>query len=261
MAGEARGWRRWRQQALRTLGLEIQQLAMELEETKAVAAAKERLLLVHLAEMEELYEVLRRRVRELEVARQQNQEMFLATMEALARTLEAKDRYTRGHSGRVAEYTVRLATALGIEVPQVESLRLASALHDLGKIGIRDEVLNKPSRLTPEEYDLIKQHPLIAVQILQPLAVVQDIIPWIKHHHERYDGGGYPDGLAGENIPLGARIIALADSFDAMTSDRPYRRALPLEVALEEVRQGAGRQFDPQLAEVWLKLMKEGERK
>lgn len=187
--------------------------------------------------------------------------MFLATMEALARTLEAKDRYTRGHSGRVAEYTVRLATALGIEVPQVESLRLASVLHDLGKIGIRDEVLNKPGRLTPEEYDLIKQHPLIAVQILQPLAVVQDIIPWIKHHHERYDGGGYPDGLAGENIPLGARIIALADSFDAMTSHRPYRRALPLEVALEEVRQGAGRQFDPQLAKVWLKLMKEGERK
>jgi len=216
---------------------------------------------VHLAEMEELYDILRRRVQELELARRQNQEMFLATMETLARTLEAKDRYTRGHSGRVAEYAVKLAAAVGMEAKDLENLRLAASLHDLGKIGIPDEVLHKPDRLAPEEYELIKKHPLIAVQILQPLAVVQDIIPWIKHHHERYDGGGYPDGLRGEDIPLGARLIALADSFDAMTTDRPYRRALSTEAALAEIRQGTGRQFDPRLALAWLNLMKEGERK
>lgn len=227
---------------------------LELEETRAVAAAKERLLLIHIQEMEELYQVLRARVKELEAARQENQEMFLAAMEALARTLEAKDRYTRGHSGRVAKYAVRLAAGLGLEDGFIENLRLAASLHDLGKIGVREEVLNKPGRLSPEEFALIKEHPLIGARILAPLAPLRELIPWIKHHHERYDGGGYPDGLKGEEISLGARVIALADSFDAMTTDRPYRKALPLEVALEEVRRGAGSQFDPELAVKWLEL-------
>ncbi|BCV22233.1 hypothetical protein hamaS1_23020 [Moorella sp. Hama-1] len=205
---------------------------MDFLEIAAVAAAKEKLLLLHIREMEELYNVLHNRVQELDKARRAHQEMFLAAMETLARTLEARDGYTRGHSERVAGYVVRLASRLGLETARVEKLRLAASLHDLGKIGIHDAILNKAASLTAAEFVLIKQHPVIGAKILQPLVPLKEQIPWIRHHHERYDGKGYPDGLRGEAIPLGARIIALADSFDAMTSDRPYRRALSFSLPL-----------------------------
>lgn len=223
-------------------------------EISAVATAKEKLLLLHIGEMEELYQILHKRIQELEAARHEQQEIFLAAMETLTRTLEARDVYTRGHSERVAGYTVQLATFLHLDKAIVEKLRLAASLHDLGKIGIKDAILNKTATLTAEEFALIKQHPIIGAAIIQPLAPLQEMIPWIRYHHERYDGTGYPDGLRGEAIPLGARIIAMADSFDAMTSDRPYRRALPLKTALEQIRRGAGTQFDPRLAGAWLEL-------
>lgn len=229
-------------------------LAVELEEARSLSAAKERLLLVHIQEMEELYAVLRRRVQELELARRQNQEMFLGAMESLARTLEAKDPYTRGHSQRVAEYAVLLARALGMDEEAVAGLRLAAVLHDLGKIGIREAVLNKAGKLDAEEFRQIQEHASIGARILEPLEPLRPLIPAIKHHHERYDGTGYPDGLRGEAIPPGARIIALADSFDAMTTDRPYRKAFPISRALREISSGRGRQFDPEMAGRWLSL-------
>lgn len=235
-------------------GFNAQDIKFELEEARAVAAAKESLLLLNMREMEDLYGLLHHRVQELEAAHCLNREMFFAIMETLARTLEAKDRYTRGHSERVARYTVRLASGIGLDREYVENLRQAASLHDIGKIGVREELLNKPGRLSPSEYSQIREHTAIGAKILEPMSVVEGLIPWIKHHHERYDGDGYPGGLKGEDIPLGARIISLADSYDAMTSHRPYRRALsPLEVE-DEIRRGAGTQFDPRLSREWIKL-------
>ncbi|AOQ24860.1 hypothetical protein MTAT_03310 [Moorella thermoacetica] len=189
-----------------TTGQPFKEGELAFPEIVAVAAAKEKLLL-HIREMEELYKVLHKRVQELDKARREHQDMFLAAMETLARTLEAKDGYTRGHSERVSGYAVHLASRLGLEKDTVEKLRLAASLHDLGKIGIHDTILNKATPLTATEFALIKQHPDIGARILQPMAPLKELLPWIRHHHERYDGMGYPDGLRGEAIPLGARII------------------------------------------------------
>lgn len=236
----------------------INELGEELEETKYLAEAKEKLLMYHIDEMEEVYKALRVRVKELEKARKINEKIFFSTMETLTRTLEARDSYTRGHSHRVSEYTVALAKILNLDRDYIETLRLAASLHDLGKIGIKDVILNKKGSLTESEFSVIKLHPEIGAQILQPLENVKEMIPWIKYHHERYDGKGYPDGLRKNDIPLGAKIIAVADSYDAMTTDRPYRKALKAEIASKEIQDNLGLQFDPEIGKAWLEVFNKG---
>jgi putative two-component system response regulator len=158
---------------------------------------------------------------------------------SLARAIEAKSRYTQGHSERVTAYSLALALRVGVKEQDHATLRRGAALHDVGKIAVPDEILNKETNLTPEEFELVKIHPVAGVRIVEPLRSVRDAIPLIRWHHERMDGRGYPDGLAGENIPLLARILSVADVFDALASSRPYRAAIPLETCLHIMRESA----------------------
>lgn len=176
---------------------------------------------------------------------------------ALAVAVEAKDPYTRGHSERVAGYSVNLATALGLPPSQFETIRGAALLHDIGKIGISGSILRKPGYLTKQELQQIKKHPTIGERICASLKFAQDILPIIKHHHEHYDGKGYPDGLKGDKIPITARIVAIADAFDAMTSDRPYREGMDPDEALAILEGGAGQHWDPRLVPVFIRLIQE----
>lgn len=182
------------------------------------------------------------------------QDMFMGTLRTLVSAIDAKDTYTCGHSERVAHVGRQLAEAAGLDADTVERVYLAGLVHDVGKIGIPEAVLSKPGRLTDEEFAIIKTHPRIGARIIQEIRQMADLIPGVLYHHERYDGRGYPDGLAGEDIPLFGRVLCLADSFDAMSSTRTYRAALNREGVLEEVRQCAGTQFDPGLADVFLSL-------
>ena len=204
-----------------------------------------------------LEEKVREKTSELLEKNMQLRLLFLNTIQSLVHTLEAKDTYTEGHSRRVAEISLCIAERLSFSSEELEKLHLAGILHDIGKIGVREECLNKPGTLTDEEYEEIKQHPLISERILKPLEELHGILDDIRHHHERYDGYGYPHGLKGETIPLGSRILAVADSYDAMTSDRPYRPALSSEKALKELEVNAGKQFDPKLVQVFSDLLKE----
>jgi putative nucleotidyltransferase with HDIG domain len=181
------------------------------------------------------------------------QQTLQETIQGLVTALEAKDRYTSGHTKRVTDYAIMLARGLGLESEKVEQIRRAALLHDIGKIGIRLEALNKAESLSQNEYEAFKEHPRQSRQILEPIHFLRDIIPIVEAHHERWDGSGYPLGLRGEEIPLGARILAIADSFDAMTSDRPYRKALSRQMAIKELRENAGTQFDPTLVEVFIR--------
>lgn len=167
---------------------------------------------------------------------------------ALIAALNAKDPYTRGHSERVSIYSSLLSEEIGLTEEEVESIGLASQLHDIGKIGIHESILNKPDKLTSDEYEQVKNHVQISRDIVSRIPNLSHIAHVVKHHHERHDGKGYPDGLSGEEIPLGARILAIADAFDAMTSVRPYRQAFKPKEALQEIRKCAGGQFDPELA-------------
>jgi HD-GYP domain-containing protein (c-di-GMP phosphodiesterase class II) len=176
---------------------------------------------------------------------------FMSSILSLASALEAKDPYTRGHSNRVAVYSTIVARKLGISEERVELIRQMALMHDIGKIGIPDHIINKAGRLTESEFDAIKRHPLVSMQIIQPLMSYHADISLVKSHHERYDGQGYPEGLAGDEIPLEARILAVADSFDAMTSDRSYRAAMSREAALAELERNKGRQFCPRVVTVF----------
>ncbi len=180
--------------------------------------------------------------------------LYRSTVEVLANAMDSKDAYTHGHSRRVAAYTVDIATEMGMNPVQVSDLEIAALLHDIGKIGIRDSILCKPGRLTHDEYDIIKTHPVISGKILEPVDFLKSLIPVIRHHHERFDGAGYPDNLSGDKIPLGARIIAVADTFDAMTSDRAYRKGLPPDVAKQELLDNSGTQFDPNIVQIFIDI-------
>lgn len=171
----------------------------------------------------------------------------MQTVQALAETIEAKDQYTQGHCERVRSLAVRLARELKLPEDQIEPLEFAALLHDIGKIGIPERILNKVGPLDPEEVEVIKMHPLIGAQILSIVEFFAPAINGVRHHHERWDGTGYPDGVAGEDIDPLARIITLADTFDAMAQSRPYRKALPLEAVLEEIRSESGKQFSPEV--------------
>jgi putative nucleotidyltransferase with HDIG domain len=178
--------------------------------------------------------------------------LMMGLLHSLTSAVDAKDTYTCGHSERVALLSRYLAQQAKLSAGEVERVYMAGLLHDVGKIGVPEAVLQKTGRLTPEEFEQIKKHPEIGARILRDVKQIEDIIPGVLHHHERYDGRGYPAGLAGENIPLMGRIICLADCFDAMTSSRTYRKALPLEVALTEIRRCSGTQFDPVLTDAFL---------
>jgi len=179
------------------------------------------------------------------------QATFQQTIQSLARTIDKMDRYTAGHSERVARYAVLLARALGIGEEEVSIVRHSALMHDIGKIGCVLN-LNKPGRLTPEEYEVFKRHPVYGREILDPIRFLQPVIPGVYSHHECWNGRGYPAGLAGQSIPLVARIIAIADTYDAMTSDRAYRRAMPHEATINEIERCSGTQFDPEVAHTFI---------
>jgi len=185
---------------------------------------------------------------------QDMQGLFMGVLHALTRSIDAKDAYTRGHSQRVAELSRALAQRIGLPDEQCERIYLSGLLHDVGKIGVPEAVLTKPGRLTDAEFDTIKKHPIIGAQILGNIKQLQDILPGVLYHHERWDGRGYPYQLSGEAIPLIGRIICVADSFDAMSSTRTYRPALPLDTVLAEIKRCAGAQFDPALAAAFVAL-------
>ncbi len=187
-----------------------------------------------------------------------NQELeraYLDTIGILRQTVEAKDPYTRGHSDRVSEYSVLIGKKLGLDENTLHILKIGGLFHDIGKIGIPDSILLKESKLSDEEYSQIKNHPMIGVHMLGDAAIFTDILPIVKHHHERYDGRGYPSQLVGDDIPYVARIAAVADTFDAMTSKRSYRNSLPIDVVRAEIERCSGTQFDPNIAKVFLDIM------
>ena len=177
----------------------------------------------------------------------------LDSVKVLAEAIDAKDPYTRGHSDRVRRMSLRIALPMGFAEDRLENLEYGALLHDIGKIGIKDEVLQKPGVLSPKEYQYIQEHPLIGVKIVEGMDFFKDKISMIRNHHEHFDGSGYPDGLIGEAIPLEARIIGVPDAFDAMTSLRPHREVMPLKEALKEMEKGKGKQFDPQVLEIFLR--------
>jgi len=175
---------------------------------------------------------------------------------AFAKTLEIKDHYTGEHVESTVNYSIRIAKELKLSLQDIENIKQASALHDLGKIGISDRILHKRSKLTKKEFDEIKKHPQIAADIIRPIQFMHDIIPLVLYHHERWDGKGYPAGLSGEEIPVGARIIAIADVYQALTSDRPYRKAYSRKDALKIISEGAGSQFDPAMVKIFFTVLK-----
>lgn len=198
-----------------------------------------------------------KQTKELQMHSNRLQRLTVQTMQTLAGTIDAKDKYTNGHSLRVAEYSRMIAARLNMPELMQQDIYYIGLLHDIGKIGIPDEIINKTSRLTDEEYAVIKTHPSIGAEILEKMSENPDIALGAKHHHERYDGRGYPEGLAGENIPLVARIIGVADAYDAMTSNRSYREVLPQEFVRKEIEKGRGTQFDPICAEIMLGIIDE----
>lgn len=191
------------------------------------------------------------RIRELE---EELRNVRSATVCALCQLLDLKDLGTGLHSTRLAEWGVRLAGVLGIDPESARGLEVAALLHDIGKVGIKDDVLRKSGALSEEETALMRQHPEYGWYILRLFPELEQAALFVLHHHERYDGTGYPAGLAGEEIPLGARIVAVIDAFDAMMSSRPYRRALPFEEAVRRLREGSGTQFDPMVVERFVQI-------
>lgn len=184
-------------------------------------------------------------------------ELFYKTIKSISFALDAKDKYTHGHSMRVTLYSLALAKKLDLPDDLLEEIETAGLLHDIGKIAIPDKILLKPGKLTDEEYNVIKMHPELGEKLVTGIEKLKLISNWLKSHHERYDGKGYPDGLRGEQIPISSRIIAIADTYDAMTSNRAYRTALSHDVAIEEIRKCSGSQFDPKLAEIFINIKEE----
>lgn len=204
--------------------------------------------------VEQVLEIIIDKTRERQLLQERTEEM-LATIDVLVGLIELKDPYTGGHSQRVRRWAGLLARQMGLSQPQVEKIEMAASLHDIGKIGIAGMILNKPQCLGPEEKNLIRRHPVIGQEALAGMERFEEIALMIRAHHERWDGQGYPDGLAGKDIPLGARIIGVVDAYDAMISDRAYRKALSQRDAIAELKKGAGKQFDPEIIEHFCALL------
>ena len=182
---------------------------------------------------------------------------FYRAMDSLVRVLEAKDAYTMGHSDRVAEYAEKIAKGMDLPKEEVDLIKEASRLHDIGKLAVQTSILNKDGALTDEEWSAIREHPVLGENFLKPVVFDKQMLAMVRYHHERYDGSGYPDQLKGEDINRLARIVSVADSYDAMTSDRAYRKALSKDTALDQLEKGKGKQFDPEITDIFIKLMKE----
>jgi len=185
-------------------------------------------------------------------------ELFMGTVRALASAIDAKSPWTRGHSDRVTQYALSIAREMGLEEIALKDIELAGLLHDIGKIGTYESILDKLGKLTDEELKVMRQHPVKGAEILAPIKQMQKLIPAIKYHHEFYDGNGYPDGIRGEEIPLYARILTVADTVDAMHAERPYRKGRHRDVIVEELKRCSGTQFDPNVVEAFLKTITKG---
>jgi ribonuclease P protein subunit RPR2 len=222
------------------------------------APAVDEQLIVFARELGELYRLERTRSAELQRVLESLQESYLATMKALAQVIEAKDRTTRGHLDRTQAYGLALARRIDPGLLETPTLGYGFFLHDIGKVGVPEHILCKEGPLSRQEWKVMRRHPLVGARIVAPISFLSEAVGLIRHHHERFDGGGYPDGLAGDDIPLPARVFSVADSFDAMTSDRPYRGALGIERALSEIRGGAGSQFDPEVVRVFVQMIEDG---
>ncbi len=194
---------------------------------------------------------------EVEKKAWENEQLFLHVVGSLASAIDAKDRYTNGHSGRVAEYSREIARRFGYNEKKQHDIYIMGLLHDIGKIGVPDSVINKPDKLTDEEFELIKKHPEAGWKILINISEMPHLSDGARWHHERFGGGGYPDGLSGENIPEEARIIAVADAYDAMSSNRSYRRIFSQEIVRKEIERGKGNQFDPRFADIMIGMIDE----
>ncbi len=239
----------------RRLSRPIAQLA---ESTRAVAEGKygatvEVAGTAEIADLSENFNVMSTSIRDaferVQKAARENQELFLSSIRALAAAIDAKDPYTRGHSERVARYSSAIAREMGLPADEARKVRLSALLHDVGKIGIDDRIIRKPTALTDEEFELMKAHPVKGAAIMETIPQLADIIPGMKYHHEKWEGGGYPDGLKGEQIPLQARIVAVADAFDAMTTTRPYQKAMEVSYVLERLREMSSKRFDGTVVE------------
>jgi putative nucleotidyltransferase with HDIG domain len=225
-----------------------------LEEVRArVAQAleKRRLVVENRGYQESLQEKVAVQARRLE-------ELFLASVQSLAEALEVKDPYTRGHSVRVSHYSVVIARELGLDGEMLRQIELGGHVHDIGKIGVREEVLNKPGKLTDDEWAMVRRHPSAGVEMLADIEFPWDVRPIVESHHERWDGKGYPHGLAGDDIPLTARVLCIADVYDALTSQRSYKKAYAHDEAIAIMRGDVGRQFDPALFPVFEEIARGG---
>ena len=198
-------------------------------------------------------------VEQLKKAAHENHLLFLNSVRMLAAAIDAKDPYTRGHSERVARYSIGIGKHLGLPEKEMRDLRISALLHDVGKIGIDDRILRKPGALSEDEFEVMKQHPAKGAAIMGGVAQLIDIIPGMKYHHEKWSGGGYPDGLEGEQIPVQARIVAIADTFDAMTTNRPYQKAMEIGYVVEKIKSFAGTRFDPRVVDAFVNAVKRGD--
>jgi HD-GYP domain-containing protein (c-di-GMP phosphodiesterase class II) len=198
-------------------------------------------------------------IAQLKKAAHENHLLFINSVRMLAAAIDAKDPYTRGHSERVARYSIGIGKNLSLSEKEMRDLRISALLHDVGKIGIDDRILRKPGALSEDEFEVMKQHPAKGAAIMSGVAQLIDIIPGMKYHHEKWSGGGYPDGLEGEHIPMQARIVAIADTFDAMTTNRPYQKAMELGYVVEKIRSFAGTRFDPRVVDAFVNAVKRGD--
>jgi HD-GYP domain-containing protein (c-di-GMP phosphodiesterase class II) len=204
-------------------------------------------------------ESIERAIDQLKKAAHENHLLFLNSVRMLAAAIDAKDPYTRGHSERVARYSIGIGKNLALSEKEMRNLRISALLHDVGKIGIDDRILRKPGALSDDEFEVMKQHPAKGAAIMSGVAQLIDIIPGMKYHHEKWSGGGYPDGLESEQIPMQARIVAIADTFDAMTTNRPYQKAMELSYVVEKIKSFAGSRFDPRVVDAFVNAVKRGD--
>lgn len=233
------------------LGTEAEELTKEIERLRAELARSEREAADNALQLERYAADLRETFKEERTRSQELSRSYMATVRALSNAVEARDPYTGKHAERVAAYGIEIARAIGLPAPDSPELEFGFVLHDIGKVAIPDSILYKPAPLTSEERHLMARHPTIGAEIVDGIEFLQEAAKVVRSHHERWDGSGYPDGLRGEEIPIAARVFAVADVFDALTTDRPYRPALPLHEARRLIVLGSGSHFDPDAVEAF----------